>query len=86
MSKGIKTREDLITWWQERATELLEGRTIKKAFYMSEAEAEECEWACRGLVLVLDDDTRITVETDPAGNGPGSLRLVGNDPQILGPV
>lgn len=89
-SERPSQREAMLQHWGGIAIELLEGRTIQKAFFQSEDETRDWDWnGNRGLVLVLDDGTRCTVCADPEMNGPGSLHVVPGGKagtQRLGPL
>jgi len=59
--------------WTEAACRALEGRTIVRVYYMAPAEAEDCGWGCRSVVLQLDNGLLIWPSCDDEGNGPGAL-------------
>ena len=68
--------------------EALEGRKIQKAFYMSEDERDELNWGTCGIVLVLDDGTRVRMCSDWRDRGPGSLHVTTprTGTKIFGPI
>lgn len=54
------------------------GRTIAKVRSMTDAEMEKEGWETgnvhgNGIVLELDDGSKIISSQDPEGNGPGTL-------------
>lgn len=69
----MRNKQDLEKHWNRKAQQVLEGRTIVQAFYMSEAEAEEWGWYKRPIIMILDDDTQLMISADDEGNDGGSL-------------
>tara|TARA_B100001173_G_scaffold41105_1_gene31923 strand:- start:17 stop:271 length:255 start_codon:yes stop_codon:yes gene_type:complete len=82
MSK-INTREELTKTWNKRA-EVLVGKKIKQARYMTEAEAEEFGWYSRGIVIFFEDGSHIIPMRDDEGNDAGSVD--GSDDKLVFPV
>ena len=68
-----------INLWQEKAKELLEGRTITEAKYIPDDD-----WGY-ALVLILDDGKQVFVQSDDEGNAAGALCVQSNsdDYEIL---
>lgn len=64
---------DIEQRWTRKAYDLLVGRTIKRAEYLSKSNCEELGWDDSGLVLILDNGSQILVQCDDEGNGPGAL-------------
>lgn len=82
MSK-VNTREELTKTWNKRA-EVLVGKKIKQARYMTEAEAEEFGWYSRGIVIFFEDGSHIIPMRDDEGNDAGSVD--GSDDKLVFPV
>ena len=82
MSK-INTREELTKTWNKRA-EVLVGKKIKQARYMTEAEAEEFGWYSRGIVIFFEDGSHIIPMRDDEGNDAGSVD--GSDDKLVFPI
>ena len=59
--------------WNQKARNILVGRTIVKANYMSQEEADEWGWHCKPIMFELDNGTVCLVSTDDEGNDGGSL-------------
>jgi hypothetical protein len=59
--------------WAKVATDLLVGRTIVRARYMSEGERESMGWHSRPVVLQLDDGNMIYSSSDDEGNDAGAM-------------
>jgi hypothetical protein len=59
--------------WNRRAAQLLMGRTIKNARYMTRAESDSMGWTHSGVLLHLDNGTDVWPGQDDEGNGPGAL-------------
>ena len=71
---------DLNPHMQKVVTDLnarLKGRTIKFVSYMDSGEF-------KNPIVVLDDDTVLTTQSDDEGNGPGVLVHYGKDIEELG--
>lgn len=63
------------SYWNTKAAELLVGRTIVAASYMTPAEAKEMDWSCRPVILELDNGDVIIPQADDEGNDGGALSL-----------
>lgn len=61
------------TRWEKMATDLLVGRTILEAFYMTAEEADETGFYGRPVVLVLDNGMQLIPQADDEGNDGGAL-------------
>lgn len=76
-NKEIHTIEQLETiyknglYWQKLANKHLTNRTIIEAWWQ-EWDDEESN---TGLMLMLDNGTKVWVQQDDEGNGPGALYL-----------
>lgn len=60
-------------FWQEKAIEVLQGKTIKHVQYLSQKEAEDNGWHKRGIQMLLDDGTRLTILMDDEANDMGVI-------------
>lgn len=70
----MNKKEDVEKFWNRKAQQVLEGKTIVKAAYMSEEEASErFGWWGRPVVMILDDGTELILSQDDEGNESGSL-------------
>lgn len=59
--------------WNEAASKLLVGKTIKKVSYLSAKEADALGWDQSTLAIELDDGTLFWASRDDEGNGAGAL-------------
>jgi hypothetical protein len=64
--------------WNQKARNILVGRTIVKANYMSQEEADEWGWSNKPIMFELDNGTVCIVSMDDEGNNGGSL-FYGNE-------
>ena len=55
------------------ARKALEGRTVVRVRYQTDAELLTFNWTCRALVLEFDDGSHVVLSCDDAGNGPGAM-------------
>lgn len=83
---NLHRREDMDAYWNKQAVNLLAGRTIKRAGYMSAAEAEKMGWHARSVVLELDNGSFVIVQSDDEGNDAGALLVLGKNSDSLLPV
>lgn len=60
-------------FWQDKAIEVLQGKTIKKVQYITKRDAQDNLWNKRGLLILLDDDTLLTILSDDEGNDMGVI-------------
>jgi len=68
---GKVTAEEVEPYWNKQV-QLLVGKTIAKAEYMTKERAEEWDWDKQGLELTFTDGTSMLLSQDDEGNGPGS--------------
>ena len=68
--------------WTEIAR-MLEGRTIVKVRYLSEKEADDLDWYCRPVVMLLDNGEYIFPMADDEGNNGGALATSYDDHGLL---
>jgi len=59
--------------WVKEAEEQLLGRKIVRVRYMTAEEAQDMDWYCRPVVMVLDDGNLIYPSCDDEGNNGGAL-------------
>lgn len=83
---NLNRRADMDAYWNKQAVNLLAGRTIKRAGYMSAAEAEKMGWHARSVVLELDNGALVVVQSDDEGNDAGALLVLGKNSDSLLPV
>lgn len=60
-------------FWQDKAIEVLQGKTIKQVQYLSQKDTEDNGWYKRGIQMLLDDGTQITILSDDEGNDMGVI-------------
>lgn len=72
MNIDLSTPAKRYKYWNAKAKEILVGRTIKSARYMTEEEAEEGGLRA-GLVITLDNGTELLPMSDDEGNDVGAL-------------
>ena len=64
---------DIEKKWAKVASDMLVGRKIVRARYMSEGEKESMGWRNRPIVLQLDDGNMIYASSDDEGNDAGAM-------------
>jgi hypothetical protein len=70
----LNNMENSITkTFQPLINDILKGRTIVAARYMSKQEAEDMYWDSRPLVIHLDNGTLLFMSRDDEGNDGGAL-------------
>ena len=79
-------KRDTDAYWNEQAAAHLAGRTIKRARYLSKAEARGMGWQVRSVVLELDDGAAVLVQSDDEGNDGGALLVLGKNSETILPV
>lgn len=67
--------ESLDVRWNKTAADLLVGRRIVAASYMTEAEANETGWYSRPVILQLDNGQYVVPQSDDEGNNGGALTV-----------
>jgi len=80
------TKRDTEAYWNEQAAAHLAGRTIKRARYLSKAEARGMGWHARSVVLELDNGAVVIVQSDDEGNDAGALLVLNKKAEIILPV
>jgi hypothetical protein len=61
--------------WNKKAKDILVGRKITAARYLTQTEAEELGWSGRPLLICLDDGTQLIPQSDDEGNDGGALNV-----------
>jgi hypothetical protein len=79
-------KRDTEAYWNEQAAAHLAGRTIKRARYLSKAEARGMGWHARSVVLELDNGAVVIVQSDDEGNDAGALLVLGQNSETILPV
>ena len=69
----LKTKEDRQVFWNQKAKEVLEGRTIVEVRYLNDEEMENIGWNSRPICFILDNGTYCTLSQDDEGNDGGVL-------------
>ena len=75
--------QDARAIWTQRVKALLEGRTIKRAEYLSKDECDQLAWGQAGVVVELDNGLALFVASDDEGNAPGALHTTDKQTPIL---
>jgi hypothetical protein len=66
-------------FWNDRAIKILKGKTIVQVRYLTADECENNMWYKRGLVMILNDGTKVIPGSDDEFNDTGVLHYVKND-------
>lgn len=69
----MKTKQEIKSYWVQKASDVLLGRTIVKVRYLSDSEMSSMQWRKNPVVFVLDDSTLVFPSMDDEGNDGGSL-------------
>ena len=64
---------ETINRWLLDINRKLQGRTIKEARYLTDAEAEGLGWHRKAVVLILDNGHQIWPSADDEGNDAGAM-------------
>lgn len=67
------TATDTTKFWNDKAMEVLEGKTIIKVRYLNDAEMGHMGWYKRPVCFFLNDGTQCIISADDEGNDGGSL-------------
>jgi hypothetical protein len=59
--------------WEKIATELLVGRMVVQARYLTSDEQKVLGWSCGSIVLEFDNGLVVYPSADDEGNGPGAM-------------
>ncbi len=74
-----KNTNDLETFWNKKAREVLLGKTIVSVNYMTEKDAENMYWYKRPVMFKLSDGTICYLSSDDEGNDGGALFFTTKD-------
>ena len=69
--------------WEDKANQILVGRTIVEIGWMTEEEAASIGWRRRALLIKLDDGTFIYPMRDDEANDAGALGTTNSIAQTL---
>jgi hypothetical protein len=70
-NEEIEKKLSIEEYWNKQV-KILEGKTIKKAEYMSKERMEKWDWYNQALEITFTDGTSMLLSSDDEGNGPGS--------------
>lgn len=71
--------ENEIKKWNKKAADLLVGRTIKAASYMTAEEQEDSGYYKKALVIQLDNGMLLWPSRDDEGNDAGAIHYITKD-------
>ena len=69
----MRNAKELETFWNNRAKEVLLGKTIVSVNYMTKADADHMGWYKRPIIFKLSDGTVCYLSCDDEGNDGGAL-------------
>ena len=78
--------KNLTDKWNKKANDLLLGKKIVKVEYMDSEEAINYMWNNRPVTFMLDNGTRIMIQSDDEGNDGGALWIGSRDVEEILPV
>ena len=78
--------KNLTDKWNKKANDLLLGKKIVKVEYMDTEEADNYMWNKRPVTFMLDNDTRVMIQSDDEGNDGGALWIGSKDVEEILPV
>ena len=78
--------KNLTDKWNKKANDLLLGKKIVKVEYMGTEEADNYMWNKRPVTFMLDNDTRVMIQSDDEGNDGGALWIGSKDVEEILPV
>ena len=78
--------KNLTDKWNKKANDLLLGKKIVKVEYMDNEEANNYMWNKRPVTFMLDNDTRVMIQSDDEGNDGGALWIGSKDVEEILPV
>ena len=70
---SLPTKEQKEVYWNKKAKEVLEGKTIVEVRYMNDQEMEMMGWDSRPICFFLNDGTTCLLSCDDEGNDGGVL-------------
>ncbi len=65
--------------WNAKADEVLVGRRITGARYMTDAEVKAMSIQNKAVIITLDDRTTLLIMSDDCGNNAGSIHYTRRD-------
>lgn len=74
-----RNTQELETFWNKRAREVLLGKTIVSVNYMTQENANEMDWYKRPIMFKLSDGTICYLSCDDEGNDGGALFFTTKD-------
>ena len=78
--------KNLTDKWNKKANDLLLGKKIVKVEYMDTEEADNYMWNKRPVTFMLDNGTRVMIQSDDEGNDGGALWIGSKDVEEILPV
>ena len=78
--------KNLTDKWNKKANDLLLGKKIVKVEYMDSEEAINYMWSNRPVTFMLDNGTRVMIQSDDEGNDGGALWIGSRDVEEILPV
>ena len=69
----LRTKQDVLTHWTQKAKELLENRTIVEVRYLTDEEMKQMGWYKRPICFGLDNGEYCILSCDDEGNDGGVL-------------
>ena len=78
--------KNLTDKWNKKANDLLLGKKIVKVEYMGTEEANNYMWDKRPVTFMLDNGTRVMIQSDDEGNDGGALWIGSRDVEEILPV
>jgi hypothetical protein len=69
----IDKKQERQIFWNKKAKEVLQGRTIVEVRYLNDKEMETMGWDSRPICFLLDNDVVCILSCDDEGNDGGVL-------------
>jgi hypothetical protein len=73
MAVNLENKQERDKYWNDKAKDVLIGKTITNVRYLTTEECEENMWHKRGVVITLNDGTEIIPGSDDEWNDTGVL-------------
>jgi hypothetical protein len=73
MAVNLENKQEREKYWNDKAKNILIGKTITNVRYLTTEECEENMWNKRGLVITLNDGTEIIPASYDEFNDTGVL-------------
>ena len=70
---SAKKIEEVVSYWEDKASMVLAGKTIKAVRYLTQQEAKSLGWDTRSVVFELDNGVLVWASADDEGNDAGAL-------------